>query len=108
MQCIGTADDPENLHLIPLQCICNNGRASSGDDCPGIGEESCAFCDQGFHLNDESICEANICYCSHGVAESGKNCVSHESETCGSCDSGYQMKLIDIKCVRFSVFEVVS
>ena len=93
-------------------CICRNGFAAIGEDCPSLGDEHCSKCNEnfeesvlsnntkvcskcklGFHLtNNDTVCEENVCHCpgfEKGAAK-GKECVSHDTKNCTSCPTNFE------------------
>ena len=64
----------QNLHTSSssiVLCLCENGSAAFGDNCPSNGETKCTKCDPGYSL-ESGICRENLCECQFGF--SGQYC----------------------------------
>ena len=77
---------------IKKNCLCENGIAATGINCPMHNSNTCESCDTFFHL-DVDQCEKNICLCENGIAATGDNCLVHNSNTCKSCDTFFHLNV---------------
>ena len=107
-------------------CICTNGVASTGANCPENGASKCVSCSTGWRINNDRtectsksahchvhkniskhkalhpfvLCVAeNICTCENGVAPTGSGCPVNSAAKCTSCNTGWTINNQKTKCI---------
>ncbi|CAD7923554.1 unnamed protein product [Amoebophrya sp. A120] len=76
----------EDLNTCQLkQCVCGNGTAAIGADCPSTNSTMCTKCKPGFDLTDDGQCIERRCTCPQGEEAIGTDCPVMGELKCMKC-----------------------
>ena len=79
----------------PEVCKCEFGTGLYAIGCPE--EDLCETCFDGYHINEDQICEETPveCSCAHGTGVLSTNCTEYGGDFCWACDENYELHTYD-------------
>ena len=98
---LGFYSDPVTGTCVAQQCVCHNGPALTGPECPEDGAIGCADCNKGYHRMGLN-CFINTCQCNRGIPAMGIACPKNGAYNCACCGNAVtkSSSTLEVACIK--------